>query len=429
MLTNRSVIRLGTRLVAISLATAPPIAYSQDAAPTDLVGLWKAKRCFGPDVKGKLVIHRAEGEWRASIAGRSVAVRMGNDTMSFVLLDGGGSFVGRFSARRSTIVGHWIQPRTVTDGNTFASPVVLSGCGTNCFTGNVAPRDEEFTFYITDFYPRGRPTGSYSYSPPRQRDDGWPTGTLEEAGLSREKIWEFMQALINTPIDSVGSPEVHGMDCDDASETSPGSEEAITQQDDNPDWYRIILDLGMIRDPGAKAVYCSINPHLAGGVLSRVTGRSLSDLMRELVAEPLQMQHYYVALTPLGEGYMGGGWRFRPRDFMKLGQLHLNGGTWRGKRVVSEDWVRRSTSPRYDLGRIMKYGYLWWVREYPHSGRTLQTYNALGNGGQTIMVILELDLVFVAYDGNYSDSEATWKTQRDLVPRFVLPAILSSSRR
>jgi len=99
-------------------------------------------------VKGRLVIDRAEGEWRASIAGRSSAVRISNDTVSFVLSAGDGSFVGRFSARRSTIVGHWIQPRTVTDGNTFASPVVLSGCGTSRFTGSVAPRDEEFTFYI-----------------------------------------------------------------------------------------------------------------------------------------------------------------------------------------------------------------------------------------------------------------------------------------
>src|SRR5207249_6112854 len=42
----------------------------------------------------------------------------------------------------------------------------------------------------------------------------------------------------------------------------------LTQQDSNPGWYRMILDLKMVRDPGAQAVYCSINPHLAGGVRS-----------------------------------------------------------------------------------------------------------------------------------------------------------------
>jgi hypothetical protein len=39
------------------------------------------------------------------------------------------------------------------------------------------------------------------------------------------------------------------------------------------------------------------------------------------------------------------------------------------------------------------------------------------------MVIPELDLVFAADGGNYADA-ANWTTARELVPRYVLPAVL-----
>lgn len=213
-----------------------------------------------------------------------------------------------------------------------------------------------------------------------------------------------------------------GYDCDDDGDTRPGNEETVTQQDDDPDWYRMILDVPMVREPGAEAVYCSINPHLAGGVLARVAGRPLPELMHELVAEPLGMRDYYVPVTPLGDAYFGGGWRFRPRDFMKLGQLYLDGGTWQGRRIVSEEWVRRSAEPRYSLGTRTRYAYLWWVREYPYAGRTVQAYYASGNGGQYVMVIPELGLVIAVYGGNYNDAAGSLMI-RELIPRAILPAV------
>ncbi|MGI8401819.1 MAG: serine hydrolase domain-containing protein [Gemmatimonadaceae bacterium] len=218
-----------------------------------------------------------------------------------------------------------------------------------------------------------------------------------------------------------------GLDCDDADDNSPGNEDNITQQDTSADWYGMILGLKMIRAPGAKAVYCSINPHLAGGVLSRITGRPLPDLMWDLIGEPLQMRNYYMSLSPLGDGYMGGGMRFRPRDFMKLGQLYLDGGTWHGKRVVSADWVKRSTVPRYPMQRQQKYGYLWWMLEFPYKGRTLQSYFMAGNGGQIVLVIPELDLVIASYAGNYNEAAGVALTTT-LIPQYILPAIVAQTR-
>jgi CubicO group peptidase (beta-lactamase class C family) len=210
-----------------------------------------------------------------------------------------------------------------------------------------------------------------------------------------------------------------GFDCDDSGER-PADEDKI-QQDSNPDWTRVVLDVEMVRDPGSAAVYCSMQPYIAGQVLARVSGRALADLFHELFAEPLDFRRYYLGLTPLGEVYFGGGHRFVARDFLKLPQLYLNGGTWRGRRVLSKEWVDRSMAPRYQLGS-RKYGYLWWIKDYQYRGRTIQAYMQLGNGSQNAIFIPELDLAIATFGANYNSPSINYLLNV-LIPTYILPAV------
>lgn len=359
---------------------------------------------------------------------------------------------------------------------------------------------------LTDFYPRGRPSVPYIYTPPPQRDDGWPTARLEDVGVSRDSISRFVQKLIDERIDSLSAPEVHsvliarhgklvleeyfhgehrdkphatrsaaksltatlagvaiqagyplsvttpvwqtmlggrlpadldarkrgitlehllmmasGLDCDDADQASPGREDYVTDEQPDRDWYRYIMSLKVIRDPGEPAIYCSINPHLAGGVIARATKRSLPELFQDLIAEPLKIVRYGMPITPTGDAYMGGGVRLTSRDFMKLGQLMLNDGMWESRRALPKGWSAQASAPHVTIqGR--KYGYLWWIADYPYKGRTVRAYAALGNGGQVTMVIAELDLVVTFNSGNYSD-RTTFIMQNEYVPKYVLPAV------
>jgi CubicO group peptidase (beta-lactamase class C family) len=217
-----------------------------------------------------------------------------------------------------------------------------------------------------------------------------------------------------------------GLDCNDSGQARPGNEDVLTENEDRPDWYDAILDLDVVRDAGAPAIYCSIKPHLAGGVLARAAGRPLTDLMREWLLEPLSMRSYQMALSPLGDVYFGGGHSMRARDFLKFGQLYLNGGTWRGKRIMSQEWVTRSIEPRFTIGRAtyLNYGYLWWSREYDYRGRKVRAYSALGNGGQVLVFIPELELVIATYGGNYSDNPRVFYYTDTFIPREILPAVL-----
>jgi CubicO group peptidase (beta-lactamase class C family) len=177
----------------------------------------------------------------------------------------------------------------------------------------------------------------------------------------------------------------------------------------------------MVREPGERQVYCSAGANLAGGVLQHAAKRALPEMMEELLGAPLQMKRYYLPSMPNGDAYMGGGAKFLPRDFIKLAQLHVNKGTWNGRRILSQDWCERATSPyQASTPSKWKYGYLWWTFDYPFQGKTVRAFYANGNGGQFAIGIPELDLVIGFYGGNYS---ASLPVETDYVPNWILPAI------
>jgi CubicO group peptidase (beta-lactamase class C family) len=195
----------------------------------------------------------------------------------------------------------------------------------------------------------------------------------------------------------------------------------MQSQEENPDWYDYTLRLAMLREPGELAVYCSINPNLAGKVLGAATGESLETLFQRLVAEPLDIDRYHLYLQPTGEPYMGGGIHWMPRDFLKLGQVILDGGMWNGRRVLSEEFAARSVAPLHEL-RDKGYGYLWWSMELPYRDGTVTAFFAGGNGGQIVVGIPELDLLVSFFAGNYSDA-VMFRSQDEFIPEYILRAI------
>ncbi|HET6836767.1 MAG TPA: serine hydrolase domain-containing protein [Gemmatimonadales bacterium] len=61
------------------------------------------------------------------------------------------------------------------------------------------------------FYPRRKTGERYRYAPPLQLDDGWPVATLDDVGISRAGIERFVQTLIDQPMDSLSTSQVHGL--------------------------------------------------------------------------------------------------------------------------------------------------------------------------------------------------------------------------
>ena len=167
------------------------------------------------------------------------------------------------------------------------------------------------------------------------------------------------------------------------------------------DWVKFSLDvLGGKGQIGAFRYVPLIGPDILTGVLMKATGQSVLDFARQNLFEPLgitvarnitfhskeeQMAFYkatdlsvWVA-DPAGVNAGGWGLTLLPMDMAKLGQLFLNGGVWDGTRIVSESWVRGSTSEQSRWAeRDLSYGYLWWVLEQGHG------FAAMGDGGNII---------------------------------------------
>ncbi|MFL5484244.1 MAG: serine hydrolase domain-containing protein [Gemmatimonadaceae bacterium] len=218
-----------------------------------------------------------------------------------------------------------------------------------------------------------------------------------------------------------------GFYCDDSDPKAPGREDTMWDQDAEPNFYQYALRLPMAYRPGEKAVYCSTNPNLALGVLQQATGEPPLYTFDRLVADPLRIHTYGAGTDPSGNAYGGGGWLFLPRDFMKFGQLMLNQGMWNGRRILSRDFVARASSPIGKIG-TRPYGLAWWIYDLPYKDRTLRAFAALGNGGQNVFVVPELDLVVAVYASNYGD-RVLFEIQNELVPKQILPAVKEAGRK
>jgi CubicO group peptidase (beta-lactamase class C family) len=219
-----------------------------------------------------------------------------------------------------------------------------------------------------------------------------------------------------------------GFACDDNDDASPGNEDTMQGQDKQPDWYKYILDVPMMDDPGdKKAVYCTAGINLLGAVLRDTTHRQLMDVFQQYYAGPLQIHDYHMNLAPNGDAYMGGGIYLKPRDMLKLGQMYLDGGVWNGTRVLSKAWVDAATVqhsyfPASDYAPGHGYGYTWHLFEAKVGGKSYQEYMAQGNGGQLVMVVPALDLAVVITAGNYGNFPVWRKFFEDLMPQYLIPA-------
>jgi CubicO group peptidase (beta-lactamase class C family) len=229
-----------------------------------------------------------------------------------------------------------------------------------------------------------------------------------------------------------------GLACNDNDDRSPGNEDTMQTQTAEPDWWKFTLDLPLVHEPGMRYAYCSANMNLVGGALTAAAKTWLPELFDRTVAQPLDFGRYYWNLTPTDDGYLGGGAWLRPRDLLKVGQAYLDGGVWRGRRIVARDWVDASTAPRvritpettgYSQEEFGDYygegedAYAWHLGAIRSSGRAYRTYQASGNGGQLLIVAPELDLVVVFTGGNYRQGGIWGRWLDEFVVAEIVPGI------
>jgi CubicO group peptidase (beta-lactamase class C family) len=224
---------------------------------------------------------------------------------------------------------------------------------------------------------------------------------------------------------------------------SLGGDPHVSQrQGASRDWVRHILGRRLAADPGASFAYSSATSQLLSAVVADATGQSTLAFARArlfgplgiasakapepvFVAHPSQATLKAYARAPVAwptdpQGYHLGfsGLKLPSRDLAKFGYLYLNGGRWDGRQVIPADYVAASTQPHSTPppdGPAEGYGYQWWVTS--RAGHP--SFLAVGDGGQLLQVVPDLDLVVVIT----SDATQHRNDAGALVDQAIIPAV------
>ena len=190
-------------------------------------------------------------------------------------------------------------------------------------------------------------------------------------------------------------------------------------------WIEYVVGRPVGTDPGTRFDYNDGVSVLLGWILRETTGQRLDAWAEERLFGPIGIDEYHWKTTPGGETDSEGGLYLATHDLARIGYLMLRGGEWDGRRIVSEEWVRASTSPvvpdiapgndRADTG----YGYQWWVPVHEDGEATI--FAANGYGGQFLHVVPEHDLisVFNGWTLHQSTEMSSWAA----LQQRILPAV------
>jgi CubicO group peptidase (beta-lactamase class C family) len=170
----------------------------------------------------------------------------------------------------------------------------------------------------------------------------------------------------------------------------------------NRDRLRDALTLPPVHKPGTYFEYAQSPVALLAEATARATGEDFIAFAQRELMDPLGIKAGSWSWTRDDQGRVLGymGVQMRPDDYGRLGELLRRDGVWRGKRLLSKQYVQNSTAPSPTSGC---YGWLIWTnggqpcvgvritdrsvddaREYPDLPADL--YNFSGLFGQLVTV-------------------------------------------
>ncbi len=170
---------------------------------------------------------------------------------------------------------------------------------------------------------------------------------------------------------------------------------------DGPDGYwEYLQQVKPEGNHGDQFHYKTINSDMLGWMISRVTGKSVTELASERLWRRMGAeQDAYQTVDGKGVPFAGGGISAGLRDLGRLGLLMLNGGEINGERLFPAevvDNIRAGGDPAKFTGFATipngSYTSQWWVFHNDHGA-----FAARGVHGQTIYVDPTADMVLVRF--------------------------------
>lgn len=154
--------------------------------------------------------------------------------------------------------------------------------------------------------------------------------------------------------------------------------------------------------------YQGPNPNIVMHVLNAVVPGSAEEFIKTQLLGKLDIVNYDWRLDPSGLPASGSFSSMTSRNMIKLGNLVMNKGKWRGEQLIPEAFIEiasntlvplttEQTNNFYTGDKLSNsgYGYFWWQTDLKVGSEVYHSRSAQGGGGVAIVLIDELDLVIV----------------------------------
>ncbi len=146
--------------------------------------------------------------------------------------------------------------------------------------------------------------------------------------------------------------------------------------------------------------YKTVNADALGWIISRASGKSVTELLADKIWTKLGMeQAAYYQVDALGTPFAGGGFNAGLRDLGRFGELIRNDGKWHGRQIIPAaavtdikkggDKQAFAKSDHPDL-KGWSYRNMWWMTENQNGA-----FAARGVHGQTIYIDPKAEMVIV----------------------------------
>ena len=137
------------------------------------------------------------------------------------------------------------------------------------------------------------------------------------------------------------------------------------------DYLAYMLSYPLEREPGLEHCYTDAAFYLVSCIVEKYAGKSMDDFLWEKLFLPLGFREVAWSHCPKGHAMGATGLYIRVDDMVKLGALYMYGGVWKGKQLLSPEWVNTVLTRGYELN----------YAGFPN------TYGKGGMAGQMLMVV------------------------------------------
>jgi len=186
---------------------------------------------------------------------------------------------------------------------------------------------------------------------------------------------------------------------------------------DDINLLKAALNYPLVYDPGEKFVFSNASIYLLSIIIDKEIGKSLYDFVNQEMMKKMEIDHFEWDKSREGYTFGATGLKILPSDFHKIAKMILDNGIYKGKQIISSQWLNemktlKYLSPEdYVEGRVLpKYGhgYNFWI--CPN-----EIYYHDGNGGQYMIFIQNKKMVITITSDDEENRHLITECIRDVI--------------